>query len=244
MILAAYQELVRPWTGSSKFEIQSSKRTGTEALRHKGTESLGATSTPILVLVPRKPERFDEVARMIERAGFCCVRRSERGDGLQGGALPENAIVLGDTMGELRKFYRLGDVVFVGRSLVAMGGSDPMEVAGLGKPIVAGPSMENFEMPVRVLQDSQALSVVTDGEALGAEVGRLLSDRSAAVEMGARARKVVLRHQGATRRTVDRLVGILGVQGRSAPRVDPQARGDTTSHPPSIDRATSVSHPR
>ena len=68
-------------------------------------------------------------------------------------------------------------------------------------------------MPVRVLQDGEALSVVADGAALGVEVGRLLSDRSAAIEMGARARKVVLGHQGATQRTVDRLIGILGGRG-------------------------------
>ncbi|MCH8965414.1 MAG: hypothetical protein IIB58_10670 [Planctomycetes bacterium] len=91
-----------------------------------------------LAIVPRKPERFREVARLIEKKGRSCFKRSEQPDG----SLPPTntsgrGIVLGDTMGELRKFYSLSDVVMVGRTLVPMGGSDPMEIAALGKSIMA-----------------------------------------------------------------------------------------------------------
>jgi len=104
-----------------------------------------------LVVVPRKPERFDEVARLIEREGFRCTRRSVHGDDNPAQRVSAPTVFLGDTMGELRKFYALADVVFVGRSLVAMGGSDPMEVAALGKPMIVGPHMDNFADPTDVL---------------------------------------------------------------------------------------------
>ena len=96
-----------------------------------------------LAIVPRKPERFDEVARQISAAGFTLIRRSERPDGTAGD-VPANAVILGDTMGELRKFYALASCVFVGRSLVPMGGSDMIEAAALAKPTVFGPHTFNF----------------------------------------------------------------------------------------------------
>ncbi|MCH7721174.1 MAG: 3-deoxy-D-manno-octulosonic acid transferase, partial [Planctomycetes bacterium] len=91
-----------------------------------------------LAIIPRKPERFDEVAHLIERGGYTCRRRSRQPDGSQipGSSVEGRSwIALGDTMGELRKFYALADAVFVGRSLIPMGGSDPMEVAALGRPM-------------------------------------------------------------------------------------------------------------
>jgi 3-deoxy-D-manno-octulosonic-acid transferase len=169
---------------------------------------------PLLVIVPRKPERFDEVARLIVGAGFACVRRSLRPDGFAGAPCADSAVILGDTMGELRKFYSLADVVFVGRSLVPLGGSDPMEVAALGKPIVAGPHMENFESPVSVLRDAGAIRRVQSTGALASVIGELLGDATTREWMGAAARAVVLEHQGATQRTVDQLVRLMAEAGR------------------------------
>ena len=79
-----------------------------------------------LAIVPRKPERFDEVARLIAASGFAAVRRSQKKDGAEG-PVDSTAVILGDTMGELRKFYSLAAAVFVGRTLVPMGGSDMIE---------------------------------------------------------------------------------------------------------------------
>lgn len=169
-------------------------------------------SRPVkLVIVPRKPERFDEVARQIERAGFACVRRSRHADGARVEILADDAVILGDTMGELRKFYSLADVVFVGRSLVELGGSDPMEVAALGKPIVVGPHMKNFELPVEALQAKDAIRCVDSSVSLAREVQSLLGDRAISQGLGSRAREVVIENQGATDRTVDALLGILEV---------------------------------
>jgi len=170
---------------------------------------------PVLVLVPRKPERFEEVARSIADAGFVCIRRSQRPDGTRVATDSGGSVVLGDTMGELRKFYSLADVVFVGRSLVPLGGSDPMEVAALGKPIVVGPHMENFESAVSLLRSADAIRVVETADDLPSVIGELLADSSARARLGAAAREVVLRNQGATQRTADRLVRLMPFVGRS-----------------------------
>ena len=143
-------------------ELSSANAMGRSALDH-GDPSFAvppvSASLPRLVIVPRKPERFDEVARLVERAGFACMRRSQSPDGCAG--LPDAGqpqVVLGDTMGELRKFYALADVVFVGRSLVPMGGSDVMEAAALGKPIFVGPHHDNFAASVAALGSAGAVS--------------------------------------------------------------------------------------
>ncbi|HUV67756.1 MAG TPA: 3-deoxy-D-manno-octulosonic acid transferase, partial [Sedimentisphaerales bacterium] len=91
-----------------------------------------------LAIVPRKPERFDEVARLIEDAGLKFLRYGAIKN--SGAKCTEKVpIILGDTMGDLRKFYCLATVIFVGRSLVPMGGSDMMEAAALGKCTIFGP---------------------------------------------------------------------------------------------------------
>ena len=121
MILDAYRSLLLDHAGANPASESSSVKRPPPPCR--------------LVIVPRKPERFDEVARLIERAGFTCLRRSSHPDGGPPPTLPDSAVILGDTMGELRKWYSLASVVLVGRSLVPMGGSDPMEVAALAKPM-------------------------------------------------------------------------------------------------------------
>lgn len=163
-----------------------------------------------LAIVPRKPERFKEVARLIERRGRECFRRSELPDG----SLPPTntsgrAVILGDSMGELRKFYSLSDVVMVGRSMVPMGGSDPMEVAALGKAIIVGPYTENFADPVARLQEADALTTADSVEDLSRKLGDMLADPELRRGMGERARKVVRDNQGATARTVQRLSKLL-----------------------------------
>ena len=118
-------------------------------------------------------------------------------------------VILGDTMGELRKFYALATVVFVGRSLVPMGGSDPMEVAALSKPIIVGPHMENFALPTQVLEAEGALCSVHGVEELVQELSRFIQHADVAHEAAAAGRRAVLANQGATRRTVEALAGLL-----------------------------------
>ncbi len=204
-----------------------------DAYRKVLDQSPARPACPTLVLVPRKPERFDEVAGLIEQAGFVCIRRSGHPDGAAPPAAARGSdapppVILGDTMGELRKFYSLADVAFVGRSLVSMGGSDPMEVAALGKPIVIGPHMDNFVSAVDALKADEAIRIVPSGWELAAAVYEVLSHPPQARELGARARNVVLRNQGATQRTAERIVDLM----KELDRVARPGEGRTCSpHP-------------
>ena len=165
-----------------------------------------------LAIIPRKPERFDEVARLIERGGYTCRRRSRQPDGSQ---IPASSgedgswIALGDTMGELRKFYALADAVFVGRSLVPLGGSDLMEAAALGKPMVVGPHMDNFAAAMSSFGKREAIRTIEGPSDLAGAVDALLADPDRARQIGIRARQVVEQNQGATDTTVDKLIAIL-----------------------------------
>lgn len=172
-----------------------------------------------LAIVPRKPERFDEVAALIEQRGFVCIRRSASPDGTERprGLGNKLVVVLGDTMGELRKFYILAAAVFVGRTLIPLGGSDMMEVAGLGKPVVVGPHTENFREAARKLREGGGMVTVADTDGLGAALDELLSDAARRTRVGAAARQVVRDNQGSTQRTVTRLLEILA-QRRAAER--------------------------
>jgi len=167
-----------------------------------------------LAIVPRKPERFEVVAKLIRARGFEVVRRSRHADGSPGGGLVAGrpVVFLGDTMGELRKFYSLATVVFVGRSLVPMGGSDVMEVAGLGKPMVFGPFMDNFAEAAEKLLEADAAVRVEKEEKLAATVDELLADAERLQRMSHAARQVVLANQGATARTVERVCQVLGME--------------------------------
>ncbi len=174
-----------------------------------------ATDGLQLAIIPRKPERFEEAASEIERRRLPFVRRSATRDGTssEGSGV---GVFLGDTMGELRKFYALADVVFVGRTMVALGGSDVLEVAGLGKAMVIGPSVYNFAEPVRALLAGEGVvqidKMVDDegaADRLGEAVRQLLQDPPARQRLGESARQVLLANQGATDRTVALLRGLI-----------------------------------
>ena len=157
-----------------------------------------------LVIVPRHPERFNEVAELIGRTSSRPpVRRSSTASDDP----TSQAVVLGDTTGELTKFYNLADVVFVGRTLVDLGprqrGSNMIEPAALGKAVVVGPWTHNFADAMRRLRGAGAVKVADDDTSLGAAVTALLNDPVSATSIGRRARDVVSRERGATARNVE-----------------------------------------
>jgi len=160
-----------------------------------------------LVIVPRRPDRFDEVAGLIESAAFVCQRRSAPKP-------PHSAaVILGDTMGELRLWYALSDVVFVGRTLVDLGprqhGSDMIEPAALGKPVVIGPFTGNFAEPMTHFVAAGAMRVVHDGAELARAITDLLGDSAEAAAMGRRAGTVVIEQKGATDRHVKVILDLI-----------------------------------
>ncbi|MCB9839143.1 MAG: hypothetical protein H6813_07385 [Phycisphaeraceae bacterium] len=143
-----------------------------------------------LLCAPRRPEWFDDAARDLPR----CVRRSNTGAGD-----PSSGLFLLDTIGELRQAYALADVVVIGRSFGALFGSDPMEPAALGKPIVMGPADADFREPVEALRRAGALEP-TSREGLAPLLESLLADPARRQAMADAATTCVRDQQGASAR--------------------------------------------
>jgi 3-deoxy-D-manno-octulosonic-acid transferase len=149
----------------------------------------------LLVLAPRHPNRFGEVAAWVERQGMTLLRRSQ--PSTVNGGPDDPKVLLLDTLGELLFFYAGADVAFVGGSLVPIGGHNLLEPAAVGLPVLTGPNNSNGEDIARMLLDCGAAEVVRDGAELGSRVAELLSDRARRVEMGKRGRAVIDRNRGA-----------------------------------------------
>jgi len=161
-----------------------------------------------LAMVPRKPERFDEVTQLINETGFEFVRYSKIKAG-QRTIANKPAVILGDTMGDLTKFYSLATVIFVGRSLVAIGGSDMMESAALGKCTIFGPHTFNFKQAVDVLLKGEGAIEVNDPDELFKIVEKCLTDTTYAQRIATNGREVIKQNQGATDRTVEAITSLL-----------------------------------
>jgi 3-deoxy-D-manno-octulosonic-acid transferase len=145
------------------------------------------------------------VADLISAEGFALVRRSEPDEPYEG-RTDRPPVVLGDTMGELRKFYSVADVVFVGRTLLDLGarqrGSDMIEPAALARPVIVGPYTHNFADAMTRFREADAVRLVHDAPELERAVSEILSSPDRAAAMGRRAQDVVRREQGATARHV------------------------------------------
>ena len=162
-----------------------------------------------LAIVPRKPERFDEVAQLIERRGFPLIRYSQIKNNTA--QLPANnqMIILGDTMGDLRKFYSLATIIFVGRSLVPMGGSDMAEAAALGKCTIFGPHAFNFKQTVDVLLKDNGAIMVKDRQELLQTMQQCLSEPDFAQSIAKNGQEVIRKNQGATVKSIDQITVFL-----------------------------------
>ncbi|HTL92320.1 MAG TPA: lipid IV(A) 3-deoxy-D-manno-octulosonic acid transferase [Steroidobacteraceae bacterium] len=148
----------------------------------------------LLVLAPRHPPRFDEVAGALRAAGINFARRSaSAGDGTDAAC----AVLLLDSLGELLDFYAAADVSFVGGSLVPRGGHNLLEPAALGVPILVGPDNSNGEEIARLLIARGAAEVVHDAAELGTRVTALLGDSATRERMGAAGRASVDSNRGA-----------------------------------------------
>jgi 3-deoxy-D-manno-octulosonic-acid transferase len=148
-----------------------------------------------LFIAPRHVERAREVEQQLRQRGLRLVRRSAPAK-----SLPIDGLLL-DTTGELRDWYSIATVVFVGKSLTAHGGQNPVEPIIAGKPVIFGPHMENFSrLAEELVENSAAVRVETGGE-LMEEMRRLLNDSALRIEMVGAAMRVILPHRGATART-------------------------------------------
>ena len=155
----------------------------------------------LLVLVPRHPNRFEDVAIILWRRGLDFVRRS-RSDA----AGPAAQVLLVDSLGELLSFYAAADIAFVGGSLVPVGGHNLLEPAALGLPILSGPNTSNAAAIAGLLIEVGAVYTVHDAAELADRVARLLRDSQARRSSGERGRSTVEANRGA----LERLLALVG----------------------------------
>jgi len=155
-----------------------------------------------LILVPRHFERCRDVGRQLRERGVKFVYRNEitATTKLREGELD---CLLVNTTGELRLFYRPATVVFVGKSLTAVGGQNPIEPGAQGKAMIFGPNMQNFADIARNFIAQNAAIQVPDAETLESAIAELLADEPRRAELGRNASKVVRENLGAINRTVE-----------------------------------------
>jgi 3-deoxy-D-manno-octulosonic-acid transferase len=166
-----------------------------------------------LLIAPRHPERFDEVARLLDSSGLKYARRSTSN-------LPDKItrsvdVILLDSIGELAAIYQFASVVFVGGSLVMKGGHNILEPALYAKPVVVGPHMENFREITKEFLRRDALIQLPKAndralvDELKLALVDLLNDRERALKLGENARRSVEENRGATARTVEAVAGLI-----------------------------------
>jgi 3-deoxy-D-manno-octulosonic-acid transferase len=177
--------------------MAASTREGEEALVLDRLRSTGLPPGTLTVIVPRHPQRFEEVARLVEAHGLPLQRRSDNA-----AVAPATRVVLGDSMGEMFAYYAACDVAFIGGSLLPLGGQNLIEACAVGKPVLIGPSTYNFAEAAELAVQAGAAVQVPDAAALTREAGRLLRDPVAAWRMGEAGLAFCAAHRGATARVL------------------------------------------
>lgn len=171
------------------------------------TELASRCAAARLILVPRHPERFDEVAQLLDQSGIPWQLRSRLGEPQAGP--PAARVLLVDVVGELSAWWGVAQVGLVGGSFGTRGGQNMIEPAGYGVAVCFGPRTWNFEDVVTQLLARHAATVVHDQQELAAFVLRCLDAPDEARALGQRARQLVLAQQGATRHTIQLLAPLV-----------------------------------
>ena len=158
----------------------------------------------VLVIAPRHPERTGEVLALLARKGWASIRRSELPVAVTSTEMPAvPPVIVLDTVGELATLYAIADVVFVGGSLVPVGGHNLLEAAQRRKPVLVGPHVANFRESTSLLESVGAAVVVRDAVELSRELRRLLADPDLRAKMGDTAYEAIVSRQGAVRETLE-----------------------------------------
>jgi len=198
------EHLLQEW-GERPVWVAGSTRDGEETLilqAHR--QLLKHYPSALLVLVPRHPQRFDEVAKLCQTESWTLSRRS-----LKQPATKQTQVYLGDTLGELAMLYAAGRVAFVGGSLVPLGGHNVLEPAALGRPVLSGSSIENFADVAEPLQAAGALTLVDSPEALADTVAGYFANPERAQQAGQAGCEVIEAQKGALARTLTGLEALL-----------------------------------
>jgi 3-deoxy-D-manno-octulosonic-acid transferase len=182
------------------------------ASTHEGEEAsvlaahravVDGSADAVLILIPRHPERFDQVWELIRDSGFIAERKSRQLALARGGhpqSLSKVQVFLGDSMGEMFLYLAAGDLAFVGGSLVAIGGHNVLEPAALGLPVLFGPYMSNFMAARSLLLRAGAALEISSDALLAGEVAVLLGEAQLRETMGEAGARAVAGNRGALKR--------------------------------------------
>ncbi len=186
--------------GQRRVVVFASTREGEEKKIIQSYVNLKDKFDALLIIVPRHPERFDEVFNLIVDSGLKVKRRS---DGL--GCDESIQVLLGDSMGELLSYYSVCDIAFIGGSLIDTGGQNMLEAAAASKPILFGPSVFNFEKIAQLFLEKDAAIQVGDADDLMKTISALLLDDTKRQKLGENAKNSFEKNRGA----VDRLLKLI-----------------------------------
>jgi 3-deoxy-D-manno-octulosonic-acid transferase len=181
--------------GQRQVLLAASTREGEESLILDAYAKL--SPRPLLMIVPRHPQRFDAVATLLEKRGLRYERRSTGRP-----VTDETRVLLGDSMGEMPTYYAACDLAFIGGSLLPFGAHNFIEACAVGKPVLLGPHTYNFAEAAERATEAGALVRVEDAMHLADTVNRLFADAPALLAIGARALEFSRAHQGATERVM------------------------------------------
>ncbi len=192
--------------------LMAVSREGEEAaLLRAWREAAGMEATrPLLLIVPRHPQRFDEVAALVRQAGFSLARRSDwAGQDLPPAEAWSADVWLGDSLREMPLYYGLADLALLGGSFEPLGGQNLIEAAACGCPLLMGPHTFNFQEAAALAEEAgAAVRVGGLAEAL-ARAAMLLADAPALAQQAAKARAFAARHRGAAQRMADAIAPLL-----------------------------------
>lgn len=196
---------LRASAGSRSILVAGSTGEGEEAMVLDAWQRLD--QRPLLVLAPRRPERFEAVARLVESRGLSLIRRSS--SHLSGATSHGFDVYLLDSMGELASAYREAALAYAGGSLIPTGGQNPIEAWSAGVPVVSGTHMENFRAVAAAGEELGILRRVSGVEGLATALAEALGDRPALARLGERARRLVEESRGAAEKTAELLAELL-----------------------------------
>jgi len=187
--------------GQRRVVVFASTREGEEKKIIKNYVNTKDKFDALMIIIPRHPQRFDEVYNLIVDSGLDVKRRS---DGLR--CDESTQVLLGDSMGELLSYYSVCDIAFIGGSLIDTGGQNMLEAAAASKPILFGPSVFNFEKIAQLFLEKDAAIQVDDADDLMKTISSLLLGDPKRQKLGENAKNLLEKHRGAIGRLMKLII--------------------------------------
>ena len=195
-MLQLVQQLREMFGKNRPIFLAASTRDGEEELILAALATLNIPNL-LLVLVPRHPQRFDAVAKLVEQHKFTLQKRSENQI-----VLPQTQVVLGDSMGEMFAYYSACDIAFIGGSLLPFGGQNLIEASAVGRPVLIGPHTYNFEQATALAIAADAALRIDNSAQLATTLNALFIDPARMAKMGSAGLQFVKNNTGATERAL------------------------------------------